>query len=142
MSVSSMPAGRRNVPAALLPIGIAVVALATLLLLPRLGQGTDGQIAAPASAGASGYAARIVPTPVTRAPGPVWGNNIKALIPLQKPIEQMPGAGPYVFRVTELEMEAGAQILPHRQIGPGAHLVMRGSITIDDLEHGTSATYQ
>src|SRR2546430_922796 len=98
MSVSTMPARRRQLPTALIPVAIAVVALAALLLLPRLGQGDAAT--APTATGASGYPARIVPTPVTRAPGPVWGNNIKAVIPLQRPIEQMPGAGPYVFRVT------------------------------------------
>jgi hypothetical protein len=39
-------------------------------------------------------------------------------------------------------MEPGARIFEHRQLGVGAHLVMRGSITIDDLDHGTGATYQ
>ena len=145
MSVSTMPARRRQMPAALIPIVIAVAALAALLLLPRLGQiDNRAATAAPSTvaASSSGYPARIVPTPVTRAPGPVWGNNVKAVIPLQKTIEQMPGNGPYVFRATELEMEPGAQVFPHRQIGPGAHLVMRGSITIDDLDHSTTATYE
>ena len=62
MSVSTMPAGRRPWPAALIPIGIAVVALAGLILLPRLGRIGDDQTVAPASAGAtgaSGYPARI-----------------------------------------------------------------------------------
>jgi quercetin dioxygenase-like cupin family protein len=144
MSVSTMPARRRPFPAALIPIVIAIVALAVLLLLPRLGQ-IDGRggatTPAPAASVSSAYPLRIVPTPVTRAPSQVWGNNIEATIPLQRPIQQMPGDGPYVFRVTELEMEPGAKIFPHRQIGDGAHIVMRGSITIDDLEHNTSATY-
>src|SRR4051812_24776746 len=112
MSVSTMPAGRRQFPTALIPVGIAVLVLAALVLLPRLGQG-DAASGAPAATGASGYPARIVPTPVTRAPGPVWGNNVRAVIPLQRPIDQMPGAGPYVFRVTELEMEPGAKIFEH-----------------------------
>src|ERR1044071_8459062 len=123
-----MPASRRRLPTALIPIVISGAALAALLLLHRRGQSDAAtQSAAPVaqSIGSSGYPPRIVPTPVTRAPGPVWGNNIKAAIPLQHPIEQLPGAGPYVFRVTELEMEPGAQIFPHRQIGVGAHLVMR-----------------
>jgi quercetin dioxygenase-like cupin family protein len=125
----------------LIPIGIAVLALAALILLPRLSQGDAAS--EPAVRGASNTnLARIIPTPVTRAPGPVWGNNVKATIPLQSQIQQMPGDGPYVFRVTELEMEPGARIFEHRQLGVGAHLVMRGSITIDDLDHATSATYE
>jgi quercetin dioxygenase-like cupin family protein len=136
-----MPASRRRLPTALIPIGIAVVALAALILLPRLGQGNATVETAVRSSG-SANPARIIPTPVTRAPGPVWGNNVKAVVPLQRPIEEMPGTGPYVFRVTELEMEPGARIFEHRQLGPGAHLVVRGSITIDDIDHGTSATYQ
>jgi quercetin dioxygenase-like cupin family protein len=136
-----MPASRRRFPTTLISIGIAVAALAALILLPRLSQGDVSSEPVARSAGAPSQA-RIVPTPVNRAPGPVWGNNIKALIPLQRPIEQMPGDGPYVFRVTELEMEPGSKIFEHRQLGVGAHIVMRGSITIDDLEHGTSATYE
>lgn len=134
-----MPAGGRRFPTSLIPIGIAVAALAALILLPRLGQGDAVETMA---RGGSASQTRIIPTPVTRAPGPVWGNNVRATIPLQRPIEQMPGDGPYVFRVTELEMEPGARIFEHRQLGAGAHLVVRGSITIDDLDHSTSATYQ
>jgi len=145
MSVSTIPAPRRRYPTALIPIGIAVLALAGLIFLPRLGQtgGVPSAVTTPAAAtSSSGYGPRIVPTPVTRAPSTVWGNNVKAVIPLQHVIEEMPGNGPYVFRVTELEMEPGAQIFPHRQLGPGAHLVVRGSMTIDDLDHGTTTTYQ
>jgi quercetin dioxygenase-like cupin family protein len=140
MTVSAVPAGRSRFPTALIPVGIAVVTLAGLLLLPRLGQ--NDAVSAPASRSVTAGTARVVPPPSDRPPAPVWGNTVKATIPLQRPIEQMPGSGPYVFRVTELEMEPGAKIFEHHQIGVGAHLVMRGSITIDDLDHGTTATYQ
>ena len=136
-----MPADRRRFPTALIPIGIALAALAGLILLPRL-SGGEAAVETAGRGAMTGLSGQVVPTPVTRAPGPVWGNNVKATVPLQRPIEEMPGAGPYVFRVTELEMEPGARIFEHWQLGPGAHLVVRGSIAIDDLDHGTSATYQ
>ncbi|MFN8635711.1 MAG: hypothetical protein U0893_17835 [Chloroflexota bacterium] len=144
MSVSAMPANRRRFPSAVVPVGIAVLALAGLILLPRLGQGDGGPSAATGSSSVASTStqARVVPTMPTRAPAAVWDRTVKVTVPLQRPVEQMPGSGPYVFRVTELEMEPGARVYDHRQIGPGAHIVMRGAIQIDDLDHGTSATYQ
>jgi quercetin dioxygenase-like cupin family protein len=139
MSVSTMPANRRRSPTALVPVGIAVLALAGLLLLPRLGR--EGGEYVGASASSAGHA-RVVPTMSPQAPAAVWDRSVKTTVPLQQNIEQLPGPGPYVFRVTELEMEPGARIFEHRQLGPGAHVVTRGSIQIDDLEHGSSAVYQ
>jgi quercetin dioxygenase-like cupin family protein len=123
------------------PVIIALVVLAGLVLLPRL---ANGDAAAPSAAhGASGAgSARVLPPFPTRAPGPVWGNTVKTRVPLQQTLDRMPAGAPYTFRVTELEMEPGARIFEHRQIGVGAHVVVRGAITIDDLDHGTSATYQ
>jgi quercetin dioxygenase-like cupin family protein len=144
MSVPTAPARRRWLPSALLPIGIALVLLAGLLLLPRLGRddGTTSARAAGSPAGAASGAARVIPPFPARAPAVVWGNNIKARVTFQQPLEQLPPDPPYVFRVTELEMEPGARIFDHRQIGVGAHVVLRGAITIDDLDHGRSATYE
>lgn len=139
MSVSAEPATRSRFPTALVPVVIALVLLAGLLLLPRLAT-SDG--AGPAAARGSSGAGSVLPPFPTRAPGPVWGSNIKTRVLMQQPLDRMPASAPYTFRVTELEMEPGARIFEHRQIGVGAHVVVRGAITIDDLDHGTSATYQ
>ena len=61
---------------------------------------------------------------------------------MQQNLDAMPPDPPYIFRVTELEMEPGARIFEHRQIGVGAHIVTRGAITIEDLDHKTSAVYR
>ena len=141
MSASAAPAPRSRFPAAAIPVVIALLTLAGLLLLPRLA--SSGATSASASHGSSGAAsARALPPFPTRAPGPVWGNNVKTRVPLQQRLDQLPDGAPYTFRVTELEMEPGAKIFEHRQLGVGAHVVVRGAITIDDLDHGTSATYQ
>jgi len=123
------------------PVLIAIVTLAGLLLLPRL---ASSNAAAPAGAhGPSGATVtRTLPPFPSRAPAPVWGNTVKTRVALQQRLDPLPPDPPYTFRVTELEMEPGARIFEHRQIGVGAHLVVRGAITIDDLDHGTSATYQ
>jgi quercetin dioxygenase-like cupin family protein len=141
MSASSSPARQRRYSAALVPIAIALLALGALLLLPRLASSAGGS-ASGGQGRKGGESARSLPPFPTRAPGPVWGNNIRTRVPLQQPLDQLPADAPYVFRVTELEMEPGARIFEHRQLGVGAHLVVRGAITIDDLDHGTSTTYQ
>jgi len=85
----------------------------------------------------------VIPPFPNRGPASVWGNAIAARTSFQQPIDRMPAGGaPWVFRVTELEMEPGTQIMDHRQLSVGAHVVVRGGITIDDLDHGTSATYE
>ena len=141
MSVSAMPAGGRRVPSALIPVGIALVALAGLLLLPRLGN-SDGAAEPLTHDSTPGGPARATPPFPTRAPAPAWGNNVRVQVPLQQRLDQLPDGAPYVFRVTELEMEPGARIFEHRQLGVGAHLVMRGAMTIHDLDQGSSATYR
>jgi quercetin dioxygenase-like cupin family protein len=141
VSVSAAPARRRGLSGALVSVAIAVVALAGLLLLPRL---SHSEASAPTSASGTsrGDLARVVPQLPAQAPTSVLGNNIKPRVTLQQLLDPMPDGAPYVFRVTELEMEPGARIFEHRQIGVGAHIVVRGAITIDDLEAGRSATYQ
>jgi quercetin dioxygenase-like cupin family protein len=141
MSVSAAPATRSRLPSALVPVVIALVALAGLLVLPRLATGNSATAPA-AHAPAGSTSARAVPPFPNRAPAPVWGTTVKTRVPLQQRLDPMPPDAPYTFRVTELEMEPGAKIFEHRQIGVGAHIVTRGSITIDDLDHGTSATYR
>ena len=141
MSDSALTVPRTRPQAFAVPVAIALVVLAALLFLPRLAGGEPQSGTASRIAATAGMARAIPPFP-SRAPGPVWGNNVRARVPLQQRLDQMPDGAPYTFRVTELEMEPGARIFEHRQIGVGAHLVMRGSITIDDLDRGTSATYQ
>jgi hypothetical protein len=142
MSVPAATVGRRRTGAVAIPVLIAIVALAALILLPRLGQ--IDRAAAPTSPAAAGVGAsgRAIPPFPTRAPAPVWGSNVTATTRFQQVIDRMPEGAPYVFRVTELEMEPGTRILDHRQLGVGAHVVMRGGITIDDLDRKSSATYQ
>lgn len=143
MSLSTAPAARRPAPSLLVPVGIAVLALAGLLLLPRLAQphaAATGTVRS-ATAGATG-AERPLPPPLpSRPPAPVWGNSIDVRVPFQTPIDRLPADRPYVFRVTELEMEPGSRIFEHRQLGVGAHVVLKGSITIENVEQGAAATY-
>ena len=148
MSVSAPPTSRSHLPSALVPIAIAVAVLAALIVLPRLAnsqsetaaKANGTTVAKGAALASSGSGVPIPPFP-TRGAGPVSKNDIKSRVALQQPIEQLPPGGPQVFRVTELEMEPGARIFEHRQIGVGGHLVVRGTITIDDLDRNTSATY-
>lgn len=141
MSVSSPPTTGRRLPSSLIPVAIALLVLGGLLFLPRLSNG--GSAAASAEHGsATSASGRALPPFPTRAPGPVWRNDVKTRVALQQRLDQLPAGAPYVFRVTELEMEPGARIHEHRQLGVGAHLVVRGAITIDDLDHATSATYR
>jgi quercetin dioxygenase-like cupin family protein len=141
VSASAASDRRNRSLTTLIPVGIALAALAALLLLPRLGHGEGSSLTAPRG-GVTGSPARALPSFPTRAPGPAWGNNVRTRVPLQQRLEHLPDGAPYVFRVTELEMEPGAKIFEHRQLGVGAHLVVRGAITIEDLDRGTAATYQ
>ncbi|MGE3270507.1 MAG: hypothetical protein AB7P40_17265 [Chloroflexota bacterium] len=145
MSTVPPTAARTGSSTAVISVGIAALVLATLLVLPRLSDES-----APASAGtaqnvsATGHhqASAIPPFP-QRPPGPVADSGrVKPNILLQQPLDRLPESAPYTFRVTELEMEPGARIFEHRQIGVGAHIVVRGAITIEDLDHGTNATYR
>jgi quercetin dioxygenase-like cupin family protein len=141
MSVSAPPSIQSRRPAALVPVAIALAVLGILLFLPRFAN-SDGAAASAGRGHGGAESARALPPFPTRAPGPVWGNNVKTRVALQQRLDRLPPDPPYTFRVTELEMEPGAKIFEHRQLGVGAHLVVRGAITIDDLDHGTSATYQ
>jgi quercetin dioxygenase-like cupin family protein len=140
MSVPAASVGGRRCGSLIVPVLIACVALAVLLLLPRLGQSEAPAASTVRSSAATGTT-RSVPQFPNRAPASVWGSAIDAKVRFQQAIDRMPEGGPYVFRVTELEMEPGTRIMDHRQLSAGAHVVVRGDITIDDLDHGTSATY-
>lgn len=123
-----------------IPILIAVFSLAALILLPRLGRMDAEQSTSSSSVARSSNDVPIPPAP-DRPPATILSNTVKGKVPFQVPIDRMPEGGPYVFRVTELEMEPGAKIFEHRQLGAGAHYVLKGSITIEDLENRRAATY-
>ena len=95
---------------------------------------------APATGQVSAYGNPVPPFP-NRPTGSAWGRNVEVTVPLQQALERLPEGGPYVMRVTELEMEPGARIFEHRQIGPGAHVVLRGEMTIEGVEDGSASTY-
>jgi hypothetical protein len=142
VSVPAASVERRRTSTVAIPILIAAVALGALILLPRLGRLDGAATASAPSSSVAGTSGRVIPPFPNGAPASVWGNAITAKTRFQTVIDRMPEGAPYVFRVTELEMEPGTRILDHRQIGVGAHVVVRGGITIDDLDHGSSATYQ
>ena len=119
-------------------VGAAVVAF--LLTRPGLPLASLTR-AAPASGQLSVHGRPVPPFP-NRPPGPAWGRNVIVTVPLQQALERLPEGGPYVMRVTELEMEPGARIFEHRQLGPGAHVVLRGEITIEDVAAGSAQTYR
>ena len=128
-----------GVMALMLLVGAAVLALLLtrsgrpLAALTRTGQ-ASGQV--------SVHGVPVPPFP-NRPTGPAWGRNVAVTVPLQRTLEGLPeGGGPYVLRVTELEMEPGARIFEHRQIGPGAHVVLRGEIAIEDVQAGSATTYR
>lgn len=140
MSTPITPTPRSSVPFTLVAVGIAVTILVGLMALPKLGNAATGADAPRQSAAVAGQ--RSVPPAENRPPSAVWGTNVRTSVALQQRLDPMPPGAPYVFRVTELEMEPGARIFEHRQLGVGGHLVVRGSITIEDLEAKTAATYR
>jgi quercetin dioxygenase-like cupin family protein len=142
MSAPPLPTPRSTMPSTLASVGIAVVILAVLLLLPKLGGGDTANAEPTQTAPGVPGQRTVPPIPERPAAASVWGKDIRLQVPLQQRLDPMPPGAPYVFRVTELEMEPGAKIFEHRQIGVGGHLVTRGTITIDDLDGGTSATYR
>jgi quercetin dioxygenase-like cupin family protein len=71
----------------------------------------------------------------------VYSNTVEGKVLYQKALDRVP-EGALLLRLTELEMEPGATIFEHRQLGPGVHLVHRGSITYTDLESQQADTYQ
>ena len=122
----------------MLLIGAAVLAF----VLTRSGQPLASlALPAPATDRVSAYGKPVPPFP-DRPTGPAWGRNIATTVPLQQTLERLPEGGPYVMRVTELEMEPGTRIFEHRQIGPGVHLVLDGEITIEDAQNGGATTYR
>ncbi len=141
MSVPAASVGGRRGGSLVIPSLIACVALAALIFLPRLGQSDSVSVPA-ARTGAASAGVRSIPPFPTRAPAPVWGNAVDATVRFQQAIDKMPEGAPYVFRVTELAMEPGTRVFDHRQLSVGAHVVVGGTITINDLDHSASTTYQ
>jgi quercetin dioxygenase-like cupin family protein len=71
----------------------------------------------------------------------VYSNAVEGQVLYQKALDRVP-EGALLLRLTELEMEPGAKIFEHRQLGPGVHLVHRGSITYTDIASQQADTYQ
>jgi quercetin dioxygenase-like cupin family protein len=71
----------------------------------------------------------------------VYTNAIEGKVLYQKALDRVP-EGALLLRLTELEMEPEARIFEHRQLGPGVHLVHRGSLTYTDSASQQSETYQ
>lgn len=80
------------------------------------------------------------PQPVGRVAS-VYTNAVEGRVLYQNAVDRLP-QGALLLRLTELEMEPGARIFEHRQLGPGVHLVHRGSITYTDIASQQSETYQ
>lgn len=76
------------------------------------------------------------------APGVAWGPNVRSRVLLQQDIDALPTTDALNLRITELEMEPGTRIFEHSQIGPGAHVVVRGEITVEMAEGGRAERYQ
>ncbi|MDP8924190.1 MAG: hypothetical protein M3O34_15105 [Chloroflexota bacterium] len=130
----------RGVAVMLLMTLIGVGVLALLIARPGLPLASSAR-SAPATRQVSVYGVSVPPFP-NRPTGPAWDKNVAVTVPLQQVLERLPEGGPYVMRVTELEMEPGTRIFEHRQIGPGAHVVLDGEITIEDIQAGSVATYR
>ncbi|MFN0070713.1 MAG: hypothetical protein ACKVVP_04385 [Chloroflexota bacterium] len=81
------------------------------------------------------------PSPSSGRVASVYTNAIEGKVLYQKPLDRVPEE-PLLLRLTELEMEPGARIFEHRQLGPGVHLVRRGAITITDSASQQAETYQ
>jgi hypothetical protein len=81
------------------------------------------------------------PAPPSGHVGSVYTNAIEGKVLIQQALDRVP-EGALLLRLTELEMEPGARIFEHRQLGPGVDVVHRGSITIADSESGQVDTYQ
>jgi quercetin dioxygenase-like cupin family protein len=80
------------------------------------------------------------PQPVGRVAS-VYTNAVEGKVLYQRALDRVP-EGALLLRLTELEMEPGSRIFEHRQLGPGVHLVHRGSITYTDIESQQAQTYQ
>ena len=129
--------------------GVVVVALMLLvcaavlaILLTKSGRPLAALMRAEPASGQVSVNGKPVPPFPNRPTGPAWGRNIAPTISMQQPLDRLPEGGPYVMRVTELEMEPGTRIFEHRQIGPGVHIVLDGEITIEDVQNGGATTYR
>jgi quercetin dioxygenase-like cupin family protein len=125
---------------------VLIVMVATVAVTGLFGLAIFARPSEPRSAGrgvlaAQAGAVRQPPSVPNGPPKRAWGDDIKVRVPLQQPIDRLPDGAPYVMRVTELEMEPGAKIYEHRQLGVGAHIVVRGSMTIENLDSGEITTY-
>lgn len=75
-------------------------------------------------------------------PEDLWdGSGFEARVLLQQEIDRLP-EGPYMLRVTELEMAPGAAIDPHTHLGPGVQVVLAGAFTIIDAGSGEERVYE
>jgi quercetin dioxygenase-like cupin family protein len=123
-----------------------LVVVPTMLLVALVGFAVLERAPAPAQRGAasavSGAGLRRPPNPPSGPSAPVSGRDVKLAVPFQQVLDRLPDGAPYVMRVTELEMEPGTRIFEHRQLGVGVHLVIRGSMTIENLDARETATYR
>jgi hypothetical protein len=95
-------------------------------------------------------ASAVPPAPVdspkagdrARKPSDLWnGSGLDARLLFQGEIDQLPEP-PYMLRVTELEMAAGASIDPHTHVGPGVQVVLSGAFTVIDPESQTATVHE
>jgi quercetin dioxygenase-like cupin family protein len=121
---------------------VATVAVTGLFGLALFARPSESRPAGRGVLAAQAGAVRQPPIVPNSSPRRAWGDDIKVRVPFQQPIDRLPDGAPYVMRVTELEMEPGAKIYEHRQLGVGAHVVVRGSMTIENLDSGEAKTYE
>jgi quercetin dioxygenase-like cupin family protein len=76
-----------------------------------------------------------------RKPADLWnGSGLDARVLFQRELDQLP-EGPFMLRVTELEMEPGARIDPHAHLGPGVQVVLAGAFTVKEAAAQTPVEY-
>jgi hypothetical protein len=110
------------------PLVLAVITLVVLYTPVRSLFSQPARLAAPAGEPAGRVAS-------------VYTNAVEGKVLYQKSLDRVPD-GALLLRLTELEMEPGARIFEHRQLGPGVHFVHRGSISYTDIETQRTDTYQ
>lgn len=77
-----------------------------------------------------------------RKPVDLWnGPGIDAKVLLQQELDRLPD-GPFMLRVTELEMSPGASIDPHAHLGPGVQVVLSGVFTTVETSTAAVRTYE
>jgi quercetin dioxygenase-like cupin family protein len=80
--------------------------------------------------------------PTGGKPADLWnGAGLEAKVLLQADVDQLP-EGPFMVRVTELQMSPGATIDPHTHLGPGAQVVLAGAFTLIDGQTNAETVYQ